>query len=153
MAEDVLEIAIPKAGLADTECMTRDLHIHGYKKGTDFNKPLYYYGADEESIRATIESDQTLAEQIHPVLPFIKAEILWAVRNEMCMKVEDFLSRRTRALLLDARATIESASLVAGLMAKETNKNEDWIKDEMDSFNSVAKNYLPTANNKLLISN
>jgi glycerol-3-phosphate dehydrogenase len=153
MAEDVLEIAIPKAGLADTECMTRDLHIHGYKKGTDFNKPLYYYGADEESIRATIESDQTLAEQIHPVLPFIKAEILWAVRNEMCMKVEDFLSRRTRALLLDARATIESASLVAELMAKETNKNEDWIKDEMDSFNSVAKNYLPTANNKLLITN
>jgi hypothetical protein len=38
-------------------------------------------------------------------------------------------------------------------MAKETNKNEDWIKDEMDSFNSVAKNYLPTANNKLLITN
>jgi glycerol-3-phosphate dehydrogenase len=69
------------------------------------------------------------------------------------MKVEDFLSRRTRALLLDARATIESASLVAELMAKETNKNEDWIKDEMDSFNSVAKNYLPTANNKLLITN
>ena len=71
----------------------------------------------------------------------------------MCMKVEDFLSRRTRALLLDAKATIESASLVAELMAKETNKNEDWIKNEIDSFNSIAKNYLPTSNNKLLITN
>ena len=87
------------------------------------------------------------------MFPFIKAEILWAVRNEMCMKVEDFLSRRTRALLLDAKATIESASLVAELMAKETNKNEDWIKNEIDSFNSIAKNYLPTSNNKLLITN
>ena len=85
------------------------------------------------------------------MFPFIKAEILWAVRNEMCMKVEDFLSRRTRALLLDAKAAIESASLVAEIMAREKNKNEDWIKNEIDSFNSIAKNYLPTSNNKLLI--
>jgi len=145
MAEDVLEIAIPKAGLADIECQTRSLRIHGYKTGTDFNKPLYYYGADEEKIRSLIESDKTLNEQIHPRLPFIKAEICWAVRNEMCMKVEDFLSRRTRALLLDATASIESAPLVAGLMAKETNKNQEWIKYEIDSFNSIAKNYLPTS--------
>ena len=153
MAEDVLEIAIPKAGLADKECRTKDLHIHGYKKGADFNKPLYYYGADEEGIHSIVESDKTLAGQIHPMLPYIKAEILWAVRNEMCMKVEDFLSRRTRALLLDAKATIESASLVAELMAKETNKDEDWIKNEIDNFDSIAKNYLPTSNNKFLITN
>ena len=87
------------------------------------------------------------------MFPFIKAEILWAVRNEMCMKVEDFLSRRTRALLLDAKAAIESASLVAEIMARETNRNEAWIKNEIDSFNSIAKNYLPTSNNKLLITN
>src|SRR4029079_14199908 len=35
MAEDVLEIAIPKAGLHDVECQTKNLHIHGYKTGTD----------------------------------------------------------------------------------------------------------------------
>jgi glycerol-3-phosphate dehydrogenase len=150
MAEDVLEIAIPKAGLADVECRTKDLHIHGYKKETDFNKPLYYYGTDEEGVHSVIEADKTLAEQIHPALPFIKAEILWAVRHEMCMKVEDFLSRRTRALLLDARATLESAPLIAGLMAKELGKDEPWVKNEIDSFNSIAKNYLPTSNNKLL---
>lgn len=148
MAEDVLEIAIPKAGLADVECRTKDLHIHGYRSETDFNKPLYYYGADEDGVRAIIGTDKTLTEQIHPKLPFNKAEILWAVRNEMCMKVEDFLSRRTRALLLDAKASIESAPLVAELMAQETNTNEDWIKNEIDGFNSIAKNYLPTSINK-----
>lgn len=145
MAEDVLEIAIPKAGLADIECRTRTLHIHGYKTGTDFNTPLYYYGEDEKEIRSIIEGDKILGEQIHPELPFIKAEICWAVRNEMCMRVEDFLSRRTRALLLDAKASIESAPLVAELMAKETNKEQEWIKNEIDSFNSIAKNYLPTS--------
>jgi glycerol-3-phosphate dehydrogenase len=150
MAEDVLEIAIPKAGLPDRECRTRDLHIHGYKKETNFNKPLYYYGADEEAIRSIAGSDKTLGEQIHPAFPFIKAEILWAVRHEMCMKVEDFLSRRTRALLLDAKAAIESAPLVAELIAKELSKDEAWVKNEIDGFNSIAKNYLPTSNNKLL---
>jgi glycerol-3-phosphate dehydrogenase len=145
MAEDVLEIAIPKAGLTDIECPTKDLHIHGYKKETDFNKPLYYYGTDEEGIRSIVPHGKTLEEQIHPKLPFIQAEILWTVRHEMCVRVEDFLSRRTRALLLDAKASIESSPLVAEIMAKETNKNEDWIKKEIDSFNSIAKNYLPTS--------
>ena len=144
MAEDVLEIAIPKAGLADVECRTKDLHIHGYKKETDFSKPLYYYGSDEAEIHSLIHADCKLAEPIHPVLPFVRAEILWAVRHEMCMRVEDFLSRRTRALLLDAKASIEAAPLVADVMAKETGKDEEWIKNEIDSFNSIAKNYLPT---------
>src|SRR4029077_6112238 len=132
---------------------TKDLQVHGYKKETDFNAPLYYYGSDEKEIRSLIQSDKTLGEQIHPLLAFLKAEIIWTVRNEMCMKVEDFLSRRTRALLLDAKAAIESAPLVAELMAKETNKSEDWIKNEIDNFNSIAKNYLPTSNNKLLTTN
>jgi len=148
MAEDVLEIAIPKAGLEDRECRTKDLHIHGYKRETNFGRPLYYYGTDEEGIRSIATSDKMMAEQIHPMFPFIKAEILWAVRHEMCMKVEDFLSRRTRALLLDAKASIESAPLVAGLMAKELGKDEAWIKNEIDGFNSIAKNYLPTSKNK-----
>ncbi len=150
MAEDVLEIAIPKAGLADRECRTKDLHIHGYKTETSFSKPLDYYGTDEEEIRSIAGSDKTLSEQIHPMFSFTRAEIVWAVRNEMCMKVEDFLSRRTRALLLDAKAAIDSAPSVAELMAKELSKDEAWVKNEIDSFNSIAKNYLPTLNKKLL---
>jgi len=55
--------------------------------------------------------------------------------------------------LLDARAAIESAPLVAALMAKEMGNDESWIKNQIDSFNSVAKNYLPTSNHKLQTSN
>ncbi len=84
-----------------------------------------------------------MAEQIHPSLPFIKAEIIWAVRNEMCMIIEDALSRRTRALLLDAKSAIESAPLIAEMMAKEMQKDENWIREQIASFNSIAKNYLP----------
>jgi glycerol-3-phosphate dehydrogenase len=153
MAEDVLEIAIHKAGFKETECKTKDLHIHGYKKEADFNAPLYYYGTDKEAIHLIIQNDKSLAEQIHPSLPFIKAEIVWAVRHEMCMAVEDALSRRTRALLLDAKSAIESAPLVAELMAKEMQKDNDWIKSEINNFSAIAKNYLPTSNLELRTSN
>ena len=143
MAEDVMEIAIHKAGMSDKECVTKNLHIHGYKEKNDYSVPLYYYGTDEAGINDLIKKDNSLAELIHPSLPYIKAEIIWAVQNEMCMTVEDALARRTRALLLDAKAAIESAPLVANMIAKEMNKNEDWIKEQIRSFNLIAKNYLP----------
>jgi glycerol-3-phosphate dehydrogenase len=153
MAEDVMEIAIHKAGMSEKECVTKHLHIHGYKENNDYEAPLYYYGTDETEIKTMIKKHNSLAESIHPSLPYIKAEIIWAVQNEMCLTVEDALSRRTRALLLDAKAAIESAPSVATMMAKEMSKDEFWIKEQIDSFISVAKNYLPTSNPKLQNSN
>lgn len=143
MAEDVMEIAIHKAGLEEKECKTKDLPIHGSIPTDDYFAPLYYYGSDKEKVLALIGKDKTLSALIHPSLPFIKAEIIWAVQNEMCMTIEDALSRRTRALLLDAKASIESAPVVAQLMATEMGKDDNWIKEQINIFNSVAKNYLP----------
>jgi glycerol-3-phosphate dehydrogenase len=153
MAEDVMEIAVHKAGMNDKECVTKNLRIHGYKESNSYKMPLYYYGTDEDAIGTLIKNDNSLSELIHPSLPYIKAEIVWAVRNEMCMTVEDALSRRTRALMLDAKAAIESAPPVAVMMAKEMSKDESWIKEQINIFNSVAKNYLPTSNLKLQPSN
>jgi len=146
MAEDVMEIAIHKAGMSEKECVTKDLHIHGYKETTDYTESLYYYGSDADAIRSLVEKNPELGELIHSSLSYIKAEIIWAVQNEMCMTVEDLLARRTRALFLDAKAAIESVQSVAVLMAKEMGKDESWIKNEVDNFNLTAKNYLPTSN-------
>jgi glycerol-3-phosphate dehydrogenase len=143
MAEDVMEIAIHKAGNSERECVTRNLKIHGHQQTVDYTAPLYYYGTDAEEINQLIKKDKSLSELIHPSLPYIKAEIIWAVQNEMCMTVEDALARRTRALLLDAKAAMESAPLVAGLMAKEMNKDADWVKNQIHNFNLIASNYLP----------
>lgn len=143
MAEDVMEIAIHKAGMNDKECVTKNLQIHGFKENNNYSTPLYYYGADEAGIHELIKNDSSLAELIHASLPYIKAEIIWAVQNEMCMTVEDALARRTRALLLDAKAAIESALPIANMMAKEMGQDESWVKTQIDNFDSMAKNYLP----------
>jgi glycerol-3-phosphate dehydrogenase len=143
MAEDVMEIAVHKAGLWATECKTKDLPIHGFQKNTDFEAPLYYYGSDQVHIHTLMNNDKDLNNVIHPALPYIKAEITWAVRHEMCLTVEDALSRRTRALLLDAKAAIAAAPLVAKLMAQELHKDASWIAEQLDAFNKTAQNYLP----------
>jgi glycerol-3-phosphate dehydrogenase len=143
MAEDVVNTAIKKSGLTDQPCITTSLSIHGAMETTDFDTPLYYYGTDQQAIQLLIQEDETLNELLHPNLPYIKAEIIWAVRNEMCMKVEDALARRTRALFLDAKAAIEAAPVVAALIAKETNANDRWIEEQVNQFITTAKNYLP----------
>ena len=143
MAEDVINTAIKKAGLANKECVTFDLKIHGAKTNTDFNEAFYYYGSDADALKLMAQNEKSLAEPIHPNLPYIKAEIIWAVQNEMCMTVEDALARRTRALLLDARSSMEAAPAVAALMAKEMNQNETWQQEQVSAFNKMAQHYLP----------
>jgi glycerol-3-phosphate dehydrogenase len=149
MAEDVMEIAMYKAGFPEKECVTKNLPIHGYMEKMDYNAPRYYYGSDKEKVESIINQFPGMATPIHPSLPFINAEIHWAVHHEMCMTVEDALARRTRALLLDAKAAMEAAPLVASIMAKEMLKDSEWMKNQLDNFIKIAKNYLPAANPKL----
>jgi len=143
MAEDVINISIQKAGLTPQPCSTEKLRVHGATENTDFNAPLYYYGSDIPSIRAMVQINPSLGELLHPSLPYIKAEIVWAVQNEMCMTVEDALSRRTRALLLDARASVEASAEAAAIMAEQMNKNSEWISEQVVSFRQLAQHYLP----------
>lgn len=73
----------------------------------------------------------------------IKKLIKEAVQKEMCMTVEDFLSRRTRQLLLDARIAITKAPEVARMMADITGNDDKWVQEQINTFNAIAKNYLP----------
>jgi glycerol-3-phosphate dehydrogenase len=60
---------------------------------------LGVYDSDAPAIREIAKKEPALAEKFHPDLPYIGAEVVWAVRAEMARTVEDALARRTRALL------------------------------------------------------
>jgi glycerol-3-phosphate dehydrogenase len=60
----------------------------------------------------------------------------------MARTVDDMLSRRTRALFLNARAAIEMAPAVAALMAQELGAGQDWIDRQLREFNDLAAKYL-----------
>lgn len=155
MAEDTVNTAIARGGLPDRPCKTMELPVHGAfpnnsgpngpgsSPPVDFHAPLYYYGSDTPSIRALAAADPTLGQLLHSRLPYTRAEIVWAVREELCMTVEDALSRRTRALLLDAAAAVECAPLVAELLAGELGRDAAWQAQQVEEFRTLSSHYLP----------
>ena len=70
------------------------------------------------------------------------AEVVWAVREEMAMTVEDVLSRRVRLLFVDAREAMAAAPKVAQLMAKELGRDQAWIDGQVKDFTELAKTYI-----------
>ncbi|MEP7277904.1 MAG: glycerol-3-phosphate dehydrogenase/oxidase [Bacteroidota bacterium] len=146
MAEDVVNVAAISNGLPPRDCVTETLHVHGAEQNVDFSSNDYYYGSDLTAVKALAEQDPSLNEKIHEHLPYTKATIVWAVQQEMCMTVDDALARRTRALLLDARAAVAAAPVVATLMAKLMNKEAKWIDEQVASFKKIALHYIPLSN-------
>lgn len=144
MGEDTVDKAVEVGGLKASTSITDHLPIHGSDQTFDFSDALYYYGSDKLKIEALAKVDKKLAEPILEGFPYIKAQIVWAARYEMARTIEDVLSRRIRMLLLDARAALEMAPVVAQIMADELNLSQDWIDRQLDDFYRLASGYLLT---------
>jgi glycerol-3-phosphate dehydrogenase len=143
MAEDCVDHAITLGHLRDEPCPTRNLRIHGYLESAADEGSLGVYGSDAEQIRA-LARDAQLGAQLHPALPYIAAEVVWAARNEMARSVEDILARRTRALFLNADAAIAMAEPVARLLATELGHDNAWIEAQVAEFRALAQQYRVT---------
>ena len=128
MAEDTVNKAIQRLGLPERSCVTETLPI---------------YDGEVGGIPAVAASNPEWEKPLHPRLPYIQADIVWAAREELCMTVEDALSRRTRSLLLDAAAAIECAPLAASLLAAELGRDGTWQTQQIHLFRELAHNYLP----------
>ncbi|MBF0203355.1 MAG: glycerol-3-phosphate dehydrogenase/oxidase [Desulfamplus sp.] len=142
MAEDTVNKAWLIGGLPEKKCVTQNMPIHGYVKNTDFNSPAYFYGSDRAQIEDMVHQNKTLGKRLHPDYEYTRAHVVWAVRHEMARTVEDFLSRRVRMLLLDARVSMEMAPEVAQIMAQELGKDEVWIKLQTQFYLDLAKGYI-----------
>ena len=141
MAEDIVTRAERVNGWKRTRTRTKKLRIRGYLETVDLNDPLYVYGSDKEGVLALVKENPELGEILSESLQVIKAQVIWAVREEMATTVEDVLSRRTRCQLLDARESLRLAPEVAGIMAAEMGKEKDWSDKQVSSYEEVTRNY------------
>ena len=143
MAEDTVDQAAMVAGLDEKPSVTADLRIHGYHQNASSFGDLERYGADAPHLRDLFRNEPDAEKHLDPRLPIRRGEVLWAVRKEMAMTVEDFLARRTRALVWDARAAQKMAPRVARLMAKELGRDTAWRDEQTRAFEDLADHYLP----------
>jgi len=141
MAEDCVNQAATLARLNDQPCVTRTLHVHGYHSHPEKFGHLGVYGSDAHAIQDLMRSDSEFAEQLHPALPYVAAEVIWAVRVEMARKLEDVLARRLRALFLNAHAATSMAPRVAELMGRELGWDAARQVHETALFLEMAETY------------
>jgi glycerol-3-phosphate dehydrogenase len=144
MAEDAVDHAATLAGLEPVDCVTKDLNIHGYHTNADRFGRLHPYGSDAVEIEALAEQNPTWRERVHPELELTVAEVVWFVRAEMARTVDDVLARRSRSLLLDARAAAKAAPAVAAILSRELGKDEGWAEAQVGAFRAVASQYILT---------
>ncbi len=142
MAEDTVDHAITLAGLDPAPCITTELPIHGHDSDAQRFGRWDHYGSDAPLLEEMASAAPELNTPLHPRLPAREVEVVWAARHEMARTLEDVLSRRTRSLLLDARAAMEVAPRAAELMARELGHDQGWQDEQVGAFRALAKGYL-----------
>ncbi len=145
MAEDCVGYAITVGDLEDRPCVTRSLRIHGHMRDAGRFGDLAWYGSDAAAVGSLIESEPRYGERLHPSLPYRGGDVAWSARFEMTRTVDDYLSRRSRATFLNARAAMEMAPTVAKLLAEDLGRDGKWIAEQIKEYTAIASGYLPAA--------
>ncbi len=100
---------------------------YGFSDLVAHHLALAYGGRAREVADLSKRAYSHLLAQGHP---YLEAEVLYAVRQEMARTAVDVLARRTRLAFLDQRAAREALPKVIELMEKELSWDEERKKRE-----------------------
>jgi glycerol-3-phosphate dehydrogenase len=92
------------------------------------------YGTEAASVAGAASKDATLLEPFVDGLPYVGAELVFAARSELAVTLTDLLCRRTRAHLMDARATFSGAERAATIVAGELGWDDARAEAEVDAY-------------------
>ncbi|TNV82208.1 hypothetical protein FGO68_gene1860 [Halteria grandinella] len=73
-----------------------------------------------------------LNERLHPEFPFLKSEIIYAIKNEMVEKPNDIVCRRVPIGVLSKQAAVQIMPEVVEIMAKEKRWSNSQKKQELE---------------------
>ncbi len=146
MAEDAVD-AVGKVLHERRKCRTESLRLDGY--GAAPAKVSAHlagrYGTRAADVAALMDADPSLGELAIEGLPYLRAEFLYAAREEMVVTLIDLLTRRTRAHLMDARATLAAADSVSMLVASVLGWDEPRRVSEVESYRALVEHELSAA--------
>src|SRR5690625_7220966 len=71
-----------------------------------------------------------------------KEDVLYAIREEYALTIEDILSRRIRLLIFDAKAAIQMAPKIANILEIELGAERYDKQKDIKQFENLAKKYL-----------
>jgi glycerol-3-phosphate dehydrogenase len=139
MAEVTIDLALENAGWKKVNSKTVNKGLHGLRPPSGTSMSVY--GTDEDLVTELIGKDPSLSEKIANGHVYTKAEVVWAIRNEMAVTVEDILARRLRLLFLDAEAAIKAAPVVADIFQREASWTDQTKQQQLYDFYKIAYHY------------
>ena len=142
MGEDAVDQAALLGELDERPSRTAGLRLHGWVEAPRPWASWGEHGSEAPELARLAAENPGWDEPLHVHLPYRAVEVVWAARHEMARTVEDVLARRTRALLLDARASAEIAPAVARILAGELGRDEAWQRAQVESYRELAAGYV-----------
>ncbi len=144
MAEDAIDAVALLLG-SDGRCRTKRLRLLGGDRRKRAGAPPGSledhldgrHGSLAAALTHLVDADPSLGAPLVEGLPYLRAEAVYAARHEMARSVDDVLSRRTRARLLDRRASVEAAPEVARLLAAEHGWDEAETSRQADEYREL----------------
>jgi glycerol-3-phosphate dehydrogenase len=123
---------LPLQGGAGWPIQQRDMEARG--RGLGLSREILghlgrSYGSEALTVLELIENDAMLGTRLIDDLPFIRAEVVYACRQEMAMTPYDVLARRTSITIEDRQRGLGILDEVAALMAKEL----DWSPEQQQT--------------------
>ncbi|HEY9429501.1 MAG TPA: glycerol-3-phosphate dehydrogenase [Gemmatimonadaceae bacterium] len=92
------------------------------------------YGTEWRDIWAIVESDNALVARVSPELPYIAAEIHWAVEQEMALTIADILVRRLHVAFETHDHGVSAAPAVARVAAPLLGWTGERIEAELARY-------------------
>jgi glycerol-3-phosphate dehydrogenase len=95
---------------------------------------LNRYGSLMSEVLELIATDKKLAQPLSKDLPYLKAEIVYAVTHEGAMSVDDVISRRTRLAFEASNSALDLVDGIAGLIAPYLGWSAKEKKDSIAAY-------------------
>jgi glycerol-3-phosphate dehydrogenase len=161
MAEDTINAVQKALGVPLTESPTRAHALYGgegfsgdlweklmaahpISKETAHHLAAKFGTAAENVLQLTLEN-RDLAQPILPTNPAIQAEVIYSVRQELAVTIEDVVARRLGIQFYSWREAIHAAPVVGSLMAKELHWSDTETKAAIKAYVDKINHFLERA--------
>lgn len=155
MAQDTVDAVVRELGESPRRrrCVTKSLPLLGATTRTrdpvSMAQPharlLGRYGSESPRVLALGDDRRELLEPAIAGLPYTRAELVYAAREEMAQTLDDVLSRRTRATIQRAQSTMDAAPDVAELLAPDMGWSASEAAEQAARFTESCEKELLTA--------
>jgi glycerol-3-phosphate dehydrogenase len=161
MAEDTIHSVQQAIGVPQTESKTRNHVLHGGEGFTDdYWKRLSRehsisegtarhlaakFGTASQKVLELTTGNPDLLQTILPEGQAIRAEVVYAVRYEMALAIEDVLARRIGLQFFSWSDCIDAAPIVGPLMQKELEWTNAFTSDAVAGYVKKIQHLLDSA--------